>query len=39
MCWKNVKTAECTVAENAEIDDIDEKYKVDNVNFDVCMSA
>ena len=32
---KNVKTAEYTVAENAEMDDIDENDKVDTVNLDV----
>ena len=32
---KNVKTAEYTVAENAEMDDIDENDKVDTANFDV----
>ena len=32
---ENVKTAEYTVAENAEMDDIDENDKVDTVNLDV----
>ena len=32
---ENVKTAEHTVAENAEMDDIDENDKVDTVNLDV----
>ena len=32
---ENVKTAEYTVAENAEMDDVDENDKVDTVNLDV----
>ena len=32
---ENVKTAEYTVAENVEMDDIDENNKVDTVNLDV----
>ena len=32
---KNVKTAEYTVTENAEMDDIDENDKGDIVNLDV----
>ena len=32
---KSVKTAEYTVAKNAEMDDIDENNKVDTVNLDV----
>ena len=32
---ENVKTAEYTVTENAEMDDIDENDKVDTVNLDV----
>ena len=32
---ENVKTAENTVAKNAEMDDIDENDKVDTVNLDV----
>ena len=35
ICWENVKTAEYTVVENAEMDDIDENDKGDIVNLDV----